>query len=452
MKSKPKVYVLSQAEEEELRKRMNESETEQMNVEKEEHVEKGSNIDDEFDLDTYDDDSGVADVFLNNSSKADDDIGAMEIETEDMEDLCIQDEDNVMIVAKAEEETSGLEIHIYNGDTGDFFVHHDIPLSSFPLCVEWLDCPSRTSASNDVGSFAAVGTFRPIIEIWDLDILNAMEPHATLGSEDGIEVNSQAHSDAVLSLNWNSEQRNLVASASADASVKVWDISKQSCALTLRHHKDKVGCVKWNLAESSVLATGSSDKSLCVVDVKSPSKGIRIPLGASSGEVESIAWNPFSPPLLLVSTDTGRLSCYDIRKIGSGTALSLFTVQAHEEAISSVSFSPLLNGLLATASADQTVKLWDVQGNKPSMLASKNMGVGPLFSVAFNPNSSYLLFCGGQEGKIAIWETEENAGIERRFCGRDSVPAGDMTTTTTTTTTTTKKKKSKKRKGKKKRK
>ena len=24
----------------------------------------------------------------------------------------------------------------------------------------------------------------------------------------------------------------------------------------------------------------------------------------------------------------------------------------------------------------------------------------------------FLLFCGGQEGKIAIWETDENAGVE----------------------------------------
>jgi len=46
-------------------------------------------------------------------------------------------------------------------------------------------------SSDTHGNYAIVGTFNPEIEIWDLDVLNCIEPKYTLKG---------GHSDAVLSL------------------------------------------------------------------------------------------------------------------------------------------------------------------------------------------------------------------------------------------------------------
>lgn len=88
--------------------------------------------------------------------------------------------DNLLVLGRTEDMLSHLEIHLWNEDEGDSYVHHDLMLSSYPLCLEWLDFDC---GEEEPGSFVAVGTMEPVIELWDLDVIDAPEPSFTLGTK-----------------------------------------------------------------------------------------------------------------------------------------------------------------------------------------------------------------------------------------------------------------------------
>jgi periodic tryptophan protein 1 len=196
-------------------------------------------------------------------------------------------------------------------------------LPSFPLCLEWLDYkPYSATDSGYSGNYIAVGTFDPDIEIWSLDVVDAMYPDAVLGRPDKTkahvptpagtgkkkkkkmkarETSSDHHVDAVLGLSWNRSHRNLLASASADKTVKLWDLSRELSAPAVRSfevHQDKVQSVQWNREQSTVLLTGSYDRTVRMFDSRSPDGGVGVTVGS---DVEVLKWDPWDSHSFYVS-------------------------------------------------------------------------------------------------------------------------------------------------------
>ncbi len=375
---------------------------------------------------------------LVNAIEQDDDL----LGEEEEDDIEIKGSDAVLLVARTEEdEFSFLEMDIYDQESGALYTHHDITLPEMPLCLEWVGASpcaadivdTTTNDATTSASFVAVGTFQPGIELWNLDVVDPLEPTAILGepsSQTGSAAVSKqkkknkknknkrieptGHSDSVLCLKWNTFQKQALASASADTTVKIWDIMKQECVETMSYHTDKVlGCT-WHPLEASVLATAAFDRHVSVVDVRAPPRSLSeaAMTFTLSADPEDIQWDPHNGSNLVVGTEDGRILCYDVRHSGPGVS-PLCAFQAHEnDGIGGMSFSPHKPGLLATCSPDQTVKLWDVynltkHGTPHRCIACKDMSVGRLFGVQWFVGTPYLLATGGSGGQVALWHTDD---------------------------------------------
>ena len=320
------------------------------------------------------------------------------------------------------------------------------------------DCDRQAVGDADAasGNYVAVGSFEPGIEIWNLDVLNALEPTIVLGGTDTRDAEEEwlrtqlpngaalggrkkktkgggesglregSHSDAVMGLSWNSVHKQVLASGSADGTVKLWDVTSGSGedyirpSATLTHHTDKVPCVAWHPSEGTLLATGGYDRKVCLVDARSAAAGqSSVKKAKLPADCEALAWDPHRPQYLTAASEDGTVQCWDVRKFGAGPAWSFV---AHEYGgVSDICYNAKVPGMLVTCSIDKTVALWDAsvaEGAAPTPCGSKDMNVGKLHSVSCYPSAPWLLACGGSGNDLAIWDMESEGAIQKRFAGR----------------------------------
>lgn len=161
--------------------------------------------------------------------------------------------------------------------------------------------------------------------------------------------------------------------------------------------------------EVSVLLTGGYDKRACAFDSRAPGTVAEWKLFA---DVECIKWDPFRSHVFYISTEDGLVQCFDVR---SPTQKSVFTLQAHDSAVSSLDLNPSIPGCMVTGSGDKQVKLWALEDDKPKCLIARDLDAGKIFSTTFSCDDPYTLAVGGSKGKVVIWNLEDNAAFKRAF-------------------------------------
>ncbi|KAK2149317.1 hypothetical protein LSH36_455g03018 [Paralvinella palmiformis] len=329
---------------------------------------------------------------------------------EESEDAEIQPDDNILAIGRVKTDIFGLEAYVYNEASSSLYCHHDTIMASFPLAMEWV---GYDPGEDGPGNLLAVGTVEPRIELWDLDVINTLEPAFVLGggakkgSVKKSRMSYSGHTDAVLALSWNTLQQNALASGSADFTVGLWDLEEGEMITSIDHHDEKVQALQWHPFEKELLLSGSIDKTSCLFDCrhsKASHKAWNLP-----GEVEKVTWNSQQPFYFMASTDNGFVYCFDVR-----SQSPVFTVKAHKEAVTGLAISSELPGCMVTSSTDQLIKVWDISNNEPDLVCRVNLGIGEIHSMAPCPDSGFI-YAIGAETDLRIFHLKTSEKVLRRW-------------------------------------
>jgi hypothetical protein len=203
------------------------------------------------------------------------------------------------------------------------------------------------AVSADGKKLAAGGTDR-LVRVWDL---------ASGKLEHAIE----NHADWILGLAFTPDGKGL-ATASRDKTAKVWDLANKESVLTFPDHQNIVYAV-------AVTPDGK--------------------LGMSAGEDGQVrVWQ---------ATDANKQVGKAVRAMSQGKAA--FRLAAVGDAKKLV---------LASAGADNTVKLWD--GNSGAALKSLTGFTDWVFAVALSPDGQ-LVAGGAANGEVRIWKVADGAAV-----------------------------------------
>ena len=327
--------------------------------------------------------------------------------------------DDLIVLAActdAADSISRLDVHVYEEGDHNMFCHHDYLLPAFPLSLAYLRLPNSSSFPKNI---VAVGSMEPAIGLWDLDSMGALDPVANLGGplpgKSRRALPPESHRDAVLSLDAHPVQSHILASGSADHTVRLWDAGAARHLTTLSAlHQDKVQAVQWCPADPNVLASAGYDRVVALADARADPKHGPAAMWKLPADPEALQWCPWAPGKLFISAEDGSVRLLDAAAAASGGAGGepVWTLAAHDGAACGMGLSVGVAGLMATGSVDRTVKLWSVKEG-PKCVYSRSVGTR-VFCTSFCPESAGLLGIGTGQG-VRVWDISELKAVQQEF-------------------------------------
>ncbi|XP_064429786.1 F-box-like/WD repeat-containing protein TBL1X isoform X2 [Mirounga angustirostris] len=256
---------------------------------------------------------------------------------------------------------------------------HDVPSNKDVTSLDW----------NSDGTLLATGSYDGFARIWTEDGNLA----STLGQ----------HKGPIFALKWN-KKGNYILSAGVDKTTIIWDAHTGEAKQQFPFHSAPALDVDWQ--NNTAFASCSTDMCIhvCRLGCDRPVKTFQ----GHTNEVNAIKWDP-SGMLLASCSDDMTLKIWSMKQ-----DTCVHDLQAHSKEIYTIKWSPTgpatsnpnSNIMLASASFDSTVRLWDVERGVCIHTLTKHQE--PVYSVAFSPDGKYLA-SGSFDKCVHIWNTQSGS-------------------------------------------
>ncbi|KAG7882452.1 hypothetical protein KL907_001058 [Ogataea polymorpha] len=222
----------------------------------------------------------------------------------------------------------------------------------------------------------------------------------------------QGHFDAMNCLAYSPDGSRIV-TASDDGKIKIWDVVSGFCLATFEEHTSAVTQVVF-AKKGQVMFSSSLDGTVRAWDLIRY-RNFRVFTSTTRRQFSCLAVDPSGEIVCAGSLDEFNIQVWSVQ-----TAQLLDQLAGHEGPVSCLSFGSEGSPLLASASWDKTIRIWDIfsrtQTSEPFDVLHECL------SLAMRPDSKEVA-ASTLDGQITFWDVQQGKQV-RQIDGKNHIVAG----------------------------
>ncbi|KAM7111640.1 WD repeat-containing protein 17 isoform 2-T2 [Molossus nigricans] len=249
------------------------------------------------------------------------------------------------------------------------------------------DCKFKPDDPN----LLATASFDGTIKVWDINTLTAV---STSPGNEGV----------IYSLSWAPGDLNCIAGATSQNGAFIWDIKKGKIVHRFNEHgKNGIFCIAWGHKDSRRIATCSGD-GFCIIRTVSGKVLHRYKHPAA---VFGCDWSQNNKDMIATGCEDRSVRVYYVAT-SSDQPLKVFS--GHTAKVFHVRWSPLREGVLCSGSDDGSVRIWDYTQDACINVLSGH--TAPVRGLMWNTEIPYLLVSGSWDYTVKVWDTREGTCLD----------------------------------------
>ncbi|KAK9138420.1 hypothetical protein Sjap_009014 [Stephania japonica] len=233
----------------------------------------------------------------------------------------------------------------------------------------------------------------------------------------------KGHTQEGYGLSWSPLKQGYLLSGSNDSRVCLWDVSSApqdkvlEAANVFEAHEDIVEDVSWHLKNENLFGSVGDDRRLMIWDLRSstPNKP-QFSIIAHEKEVNYLSFNPFNEWILATASSDTTLNLFDLRKLSS----ALHSFSSHLEEVFQVEWSPHHETILASSAADRRLMIWDLrrigeeqtegeaEDGPPELLFSHGGHTAKISDFSWNQNEPWVISSVAEDNILQVWQVARN--------------------------------------------